>query len=249
MTEEKTAWDIAPESRRIAHPQKVYLKLPASDEFIEEYLVDLSMTGMFIRCRHPPIPGSIFFFKMKLSSGVSTVQGQAEVVWVREIQEVLADPRGMGVRFLHLDGESQRQIAETVERYAQAPGDPQEMTHLRSVVEETLGEVLAPRQESTPTPALEAPAPEAEPETEAVAVEESEGPSAFYADAGYGVARRSAPSPSRSRWVVAAFLAILLLLAGGWFWFQARNKPEKEPLSSSPAEAGSVPESPAESSP
>ncbi|MCB1034692.1 MAG: PilZ domain-containing protein [Acidobacteria bacterium] len=144
MPSDQERWKTSPESRRIAHPQKIYLKFPNSDKYVEEYLVDLSMTGMFVRCLSPAPPGTVFDFRMRLVSGGRNVEGRASVVWVRTEQQRLSHPKGMGVRFLALDEESQRQIRETVERYAQDPETPHEMHTLRSVVEETLGEVLGP---------------------------------------------------------------------------------------------------------
>jgi len=135
-------WDVPEESLRIAHPQKIYLKFSASEASVEEYLVDLSMTGMFVRCSDPPPPGTLFEFKMQLASGEPPAHGEAVVVWVREQQQRLSHPRGMGVRFTKVDQSSRDQIRSTVERYTLASEDPENLQTLRSVVEETLGDVL-----------------------------------------------------------------------------------------------------------
>ncbi len=161
MLSDLEQWKIPPESRRIAHPQKIYLKFSNSDRYIEEYLVDLSMTGMFVRCLNPAPPGTILEFRMRLVAGGKNVEGKATVVWVRNEQQRLSHPKGVGVRFLELSDESRTQIRETIERYAQDPESPEEMNTLRSVVEETLGEVLGPeiREGSGPWKEMKRPDP------------------------------------------------------------------------------------------
>ncbi|MCH9647267.1 MAG: TIGR02266 family protein [Deltaproteobacteria bacterium] len=221
MSEDKRFWNIRPESRRIAHPQKVYLKFPNSDEFIEEYLVDLSMTGMFVRCMNPQESGTTFSFKMRLSAGASTVQGTAEVVWVRQDQHRLSHPKGMGVRFVHLEPDSRRQIQETVERYAQDPGEPQEMSHLRSVVEETLGEVLAPSDESVEAEEIFAPGPQ---EAATISLEISPPETSSATDERVGMVVEG--KGSRNRWISVAAILLLCAGLGVFFWGQGRRAPK-----------------------
>jgi uncharacterized protein (TIGR02266 family) len=150
-------WDVPVESRRIAHPQKIYLKFSKSDTYVEEYLIDLSMTGMFIRCLDPPPAGTRFDFKMSLISGEPALTGIGEVVWIRKQQARLSHPRGMGVRFVELPAPAREQIRRTVERYTMAPDTSEGLETLRSVVEETLGEVLEGKPAPVPSPPAVAP--------------------------------------------------------------------------------------------
>lgn len=237
MPSDQEHWSVPPESRRIAHPQKIYLKFSNSDKYVEEYLIDLSMTGMFVRCLNPAPPGTILDFRMRLVSGGTNVEGTAAVVWVRTEQQRISHPKGMGVRFLELGDESLRQIRGTVQRYARDPESPEEMSTLRSVVEETLGEVLGPdiRDEPGPwremkrpeppaaQPSAELPRPVETPRastaprasTEAAPSPASQSPPPpipAYEE------RRAASIPSRKRgWTLALVLAfgLLALLVGG----------------------------------
>lgn len=132
------------EARRIAQPQRIFLKPASAEDYTQEYLVDLSMTGMFVRCMDPPAPGTLLHFKMKLSAGSPVARGSAEVVWRRQEKQRLSHPPGMGLRFTELDAESRKLIQETVQRYSRGPDGRLELQNLRSVVEETLGEILGP---------------------------------------------------------------------------------------------------------
>ena len=260
MPSEKEQWNVPPESRRIAHPQKIYLKFPNSDRYVEEYLVDLSMTGMFVRCLNPAPPGTSFDFRMRLVSGGDNVEGKASVVWVRNEQQRLTHPKGMGVRFLELSASSRQQIRETVERYAQGPETPPEMHKLRSVVEETLGDVLGPeireatgqwREMRRPTPPEAAPLAELpKPVKRPVPAGKPAAPRGPAFEEG-----RAASIPERRiPWIplllVLGFLALLLLgivfrdrLAGGGA-SPARESPLDQDPSPLPGEADGAAEGP-----
>jgi uncharacterized protein (TIGR02266 family) len=267
MASGRKGWDIPQESRRIAHPQKILLRFSSSEKSVEEYLMDLSMTGMFVRCAEPPPPGTRFKFRMQLTAGQPAAQGEGEVVWVREQQQRLSHPRGMGVRFTHLDPVSREQIRATVERYTSGQDGPEELDKLRSVVEETLGEVLDPTGDPAGGTPVSRPSPSATVAASAfpsTATAQDRSGLAGSGLAGSGLAGSGLAGPALGRPAlgrtprtavghgrgvavsrasrgprrwIAAVLLAAALVAAAWSWLRSREAAPSPPSASPAAES------------
>ena len=71
------------------------------DAFIQEYVTNISRTGVFIRAQNPlPVGTSVNLRFTVIMDDIETVEGVGEVVRVHD------DPQGMGVVFTELSGYS-----------------------------------------------------------------------------------------------------------------------------------------------
>jgi uncharacterized protein (TIGR02266 family) len=72
------------------------------DQFIQEYVTNISRTGVFIKTKEPlPIGTTVNLRFTVIMDDIESVEGEGEVVRVE------ADPPGMGVVFRKLSGYSQ----------------------------------------------------------------------------------------------------------------------------------------------
>jgi uncharacterized protein (TIGR02266 family) len=110
------------EQRRAALDRPVALRFKHFEEFIEKLAANVSSGGMFIRTRRPHPVGSVFEFEFRLGSDRPLIAGKAQVAWVRRRDETAEKPAGMGVRFVELDDESRRHVAELVAARDEARG-------------------------------------------------------------------------------------------------------------------------------
>ncbi len=91
-------------------------------DFHESQSVNISHSGMFVASDRPGAVGSVVDFDFALEDGLSLLRGKGEVVRV-----TTTPVRGMGIRFLELDEESQRCIERIVtinEREGRTPAVP-----------------------------------------------------------------------------------------------------------------------------
>jgi len=91
------------------------------EEFIAEYVSNISRSGVFIRTRTPLAIGTKVNLKFTvIMDELETIEGIGEVVRLQE------DPRGMGVVFVTLTGHSQDLISKliTARRKGQTRGVP-----------------------------------------------------------------------------------------------------------------------------
>lgn len=87
------------------------------DDFIAEYVTDISRGGVFIRSKQPLPVGTKVNLKFSvILDDFHTVQGEGEVVRVVDDGEHV----GMGVTFLELTPESREIIEELVRRREEA---------------------------------------------------------------------------------------------------------------------------------
>lgn len=98
------------ESKRIALDRKIILRFPDFDGFVTEYATNLSITGMFVRSKEPPMAGTPVSFELRLEDGAPLVRGSGWVVWSRSKREASDRPAGMGIEFTQLDQSSRRLI-------------------------------------------------------------------------------------------------------------------------------------------
>ena len=138
---------VSTETRRIPLLRRVSLKWGKERDSVEEMGINLSVTGMFVRSDSPRAIGATAAFVMSLAEGEVPIEGIAEVAWIRDRDEGDSHPPGMGMRFLRVSGEGRRRIRETVERLVEETSAPAELRDLRLVVERTLEDIFAQRDE------------------------------------------------------------------------------------------------------
>ena len=86
------------------------------DQFIQEYVTNISATGVFIKSKTPaPVGTEVDLHFTVIMDGIETIEGVGEVVRVE------ADPPGMGVVFKELSGYSQNLINKLLTRSVKIP--------------------------------------------------------------------------------------------------------------------------------
>lgn len=87
------------------------------DQFIQEYVTNISRSGVFIRTQQPLSVGARVNLRFTvIMDGMETVEGEGEVV------RVAHNPLGMGVVFRSLDQYSQRLVERLLTQPALAAG-------------------------------------------------------------------------------------------------------------------------------
>jgi len=91
----------------------VNLEFESIDEFINEYVTNISRSGAFIRSKHPLAVGTKVDLKFTIIlDDPEVIEGIGEVVRSSD------DPKGMGVVFISLSNVSQNLIARLMTRRA-----------------------------------------------------------------------------------------------------------------------------------
>ncbi|HEX5754442.1 MAG TPA: TIGR02266 family protein [Archangium sp.] len=107
------------QGRRAADRKAVGLlvKLKHTDigNFVEEFAVNISPGGMFIRSREPQPVGTPVKFEVRIADGLRVMKGSAVVRWVRPPED-LSGPPGMGIQFTELDAPSQSLVDRMLQR-------------------------------------------------------------------------------------------------------------------------------------
>ncbi|MBS1150517.1 MAG: hypothetical protein H6Q89_2215 [Myxococcaceae bacterium] len=98
--------------RRIETRQTVNLDFASVDEFIAEYVSNISRSGVFIKSEEPLPVGTRVTLKFTvIMDDLETIEGVGEVV--RTIQQAPGIQAGMGVVFISLTGYS-RELIERI---------------------------------------------------------------------------------------------------------------------------------------
>ena len=108
--------DRAPRSR-VNVP--VLCRFPSFIDFVETQSVNVSASGMFLSCESPAPLGTKIEFEISLDDGFVMMKGTALVV-----RAVTSGEKGMGLRFIDLDGESRKLIDRIVEVNAEEGKHP-----------------------------------------------------------------------------------------------------------------------------
>ena len=98
--------------RRIETRQTVNLEFASVDEFIAEYVSNISRSGVFIKSESPlPVGTKVTLKFTVITDDLETIEGVGEVV--RTIEKAPGIQAGMGVVFVSLSGYS-RQLIERI---------------------------------------------------------------------------------------------------------------------------------------
>src|SRR3990172_1181181 len=92
--------------RRAPVSLKVRFKSATLDEFIEQYSVDISRGGIYIKSKTPMSVGTLLKFEFQLKDESRLIHGVGRVVWKRDEAADKDNPPGMGIKFIKMDPES-----------------------------------------------------------------------------------------------------------------------------------------------
>jgi Tfp pilus assembly protein PilZ len=100
-------------SRRQSERVTINKEFDSFDQFIEEYVTNISRSGAFIRTNEPlPVGSEVDLRFTVIMDDIETIEGVGRVVRVE------TDPPGMGVVFKNLSGYSQKLIERLLTRQA-----------------------------------------------------------------------------------------------------------------------------------
>ncbi|MBN2531065.1 MAG: PilZ domain-containing protein [Deltaproteobacteria bacterium] len=98
-------------SKRSEERVTINKEFESYDAFINEYVTNISRSGVFIRSRNPLSVGTRVNLKFTvITDDIETVEGVGEVVRVE------TEPRGMGVAFIELPNYSKNLIEKLLVR-------------------------------------------------------------------------------------------------------------------------------------
>ncbi|MBC7172047.1 MAG: TIGR02266 family protein, partial [Polyangiaceae bacterium] len=102
---------------------KVRFKSATLDEFREQYSIDLSRGGLFIKSKSPMAVGTLLKFEFQLKDKSRLIHGVGRVVWVREAEaSTESAPPGMGIKFIKMDPESRALVQDIIDGRGEQPG-------------------------------------------------------------------------------------------------------------------------------
>lgn len=103
-------------------PEKTAIELPAEfkniNAFFYEYIKHISLGGTFINTSDFMPVGTVFKFIIRVPKYNFEIVLNAEVVWVREKEEISGTdilPQGMGIKFVFNSEEEERIFREKIE--------------------------------------------------------------------------------------------------------------------------------------
>lgn len=95
------------DSRRSEQRLTINKEFDSFDQFVEEYVTNISKSGVFIRTNEPLAVGSRVDLRFTVvMDGIETIEGEGEVV------RVATDPPGMAVVFRSLSHYSERLVEQ-----------------------------------------------------------------------------------------------------------------------------------------
>ena len=100
---------------RVPVARPVRLQIAGREEVLA-VTANVSPGGLFVECQEPPPVGTRVKFVLDLGS--RAVRGFAEVAWVRLRFKQTDQPRGMGVRILHVLDDSARHLTDFIDDIA-----------------------------------------------------------------------------------------------------------------------------------
>jgi uncharacterized protein (TIGR02266 family) len=105
------------DSRRQQARLTINKEFDSFDQFVREYVTNISRSGVFIKTATPLPVGSQVDLKFTVvMDGIETIEGEGEVVRVEQ------NPSGMGVVFRKLGRYSQRLVERLLTQHAEDAG-------------------------------------------------------------------------------------------------------------------------------
>jgi Tfp pilus assembly protein PilZ len=129
-------------SQRYRTNHKIKFSFHGQEMVHNAYLLNLSETGMFIRCEVPPTHGTELDFELFAARKSRSLHGRAKVVWVRSRKEGHDRPQGMGVAMTSMEPGSQQWLLSSVGEGSSSSRGSSETERLPSIVDDVLAEPL-----------------------------------------------------------------------------------------------------------
>ena len=107
--------------RRVPFEAELRLRWEPDGGEVSARIANISLGGMFVVSGEPRPAGTTLELSFKLPEQPAPVRGRGRVAWVRERDEGLERPPGMGVRFLELTPGS-RELIDRLGAYQAASG-------------------------------------------------------------------------------------------------------------------------------
>src|SRR5690606_36988932 len=101
---------------------KVRFKSATLDEFIEQYSIDISRGGIFIKSPKPMSIGTLLRFEFRLKDESRLIHGVGRVVRKRDDGGDSSKPPGMGIKFIKMDPERRGLVEQMASKRGDAPG-------------------------------------------------------------------------------------------------------------------------------
>jgi uncharacterized protein (TIGR02266 family) len=101
--------------KRASASLKVKYKSTTISQFIQQFGLDISHAGMFIKTKAPLESGALIRLELQLSDGTPVIVGSGRVRWRRPTGSESQAPAGMGIEFTRLDPESRRFVDSIVD--------------------------------------------------------------------------------------------------------------------------------------
>jgi uncharacterized protein (TIGR02266 family) len=104
---------LSEDAKRRADRLTINKEFESFDAFIQEYVTNISKTGVFIKSKSPlPVGTKVNLRFTLIMDDIETIEGTGEVVRVER------DPVGMGILFHELADESKLLLARLLEAHA-----------------------------------------------------------------------------------------------------------------------------------
>ncbi|HHQ48002.1 MAG TPA: TIGR02266 family protein, partial [Acidobacteria bacterium] len=107
------------ETVRAAVEGTVVMRADETSDYVMHSVTNISTGGMFIRTPEVRPVGTRLGVRLIIAGSESVIEGTAEVVWVRTIDQFQEGPPGMAVRFVDMDQATRLQIALLVQERAE----------------------------------------------------------------------------------------------------------------------------------
>jgi hypothetical protein len=131
-----TALERVPRAERV----KINREFDSVQAFIDEYVVNISRSGVFIRSKDPLPVGT------RVQLRFTVIMDELEIIeGIGEVVRMSARPRGMGVVFIELTGYSQDLIAKLITQQSRR-AQPRSLPAARRAGDSTTGTRRRPRR-------------------------------------------------------------------------------------------------------
>src|SRR5690348_7089045 len=150
--------------KRATASLKVKYKSATLGQFMQQFGLDISHGGIFIKTKSPLEPGALIRLELQLSDATPVIQGSGRVRWRRAQVAEGALPAGMGIEFVRLEPSSRSLVDRIVDAREGRPSrfeqtDGAELLSASQPLDVTLASSNPPRPTPSLVPVTPSPAP------------------------------------------------------------------------------------------
>ncbi len=111
MSASRSPSDENPRAPRVPMSMLVQYRFDSMEQFVAEYSLDLSTSGIFVRTDAPRKVGSMVYLQMTLRDGSKLIEGFGRVA---RVGPDAGGHEGMGIQFISFDDDSMALIEKVV---------------------------------------------------------------------------------------------------------------------------------------